>query len=74
MIKGREQDPHQVGQVPSLAGVQARQQGPLAAQQPGQRRVHPVLSLVGEGDQDAGERRQLADLMRILLAPFDAAE
>ena len=25
-------------------------------------------------DLDAGERRHLADLMRILLAPFDAAE
>jgi len=53
MIEGREQDPHQVGQVLSLVGVQARQQRPLAAQQPGQRRVHPVLSLAGEGDQDA---------------------
>ena len=39
--------------MPSLAGVQARQQRSFAAQQPGQRRVHPLLPLVGERDQDA---------------------
>ena len=36
----------------ALAVVQARQQRPLAAQQPGQRRINPLLSPVGEGDQD----------------------
>ena len=37
----------------ALGVVQARQQRPLAAQQPVQRRIHLLLSPVGEGDQDA---------------------
>ena len=37
----------------AFAGIQARQQRPLAAQQAGQRRVHPRLALIGEGDQHA---------------------
>ena len=52
-VEGGEQDPHQVGQVLAFAGIQARQQRPLAAQQAGQRRVHPRPALAGEGDQHA---------------------
>jgi hypothetical protein len=39
--------------VPSLARVQPGQQRPLPVQQAGQRRVHPLLSPVGEDDQHA---------------------
>ena len=37
----------------AFPGIQARQQRSLAAQQVSQRRVHPRLALVGEGDQHA---------------------
>jgi hypothetical protein len=39
--------------VPALGVVQARQQRPLPAQQSGQRGVHPLPALLGEGDQHA---------------------
>jgi hypothetical protein len=52
-VEGGEQDPHQAGQVLALRGIQGRQQHPLAAQQAGQRRVHPRPALIGQRDQSA---------------------